>query len=337
MILTKKLTCLANARTCAGIFFFWLILFACATPQTKQLMLQKPQDLPDQALISEVPFYPQEQFHCGPATLAMAMNFYGDTLSAEEIAKDVFTPNLKGSLQVEMKAAVRKRGMLAYELTPELVYLLAEVSVGHPVIVLQNLSIKWYPIWHYALVIGYNLKRNTLILHTGKNSNYEVAIGTFELTWQRANNWALVILPSDTLPNDRNLINVLQAAVDLEEVGQIEHANRAYQAIIKRWPESFVALMGVANTHLLLKQPEQATKSYLRAAELKPNESDIYNNLAYSLLAQSCYNAALNSVRCAIALQPSNLEYQSSLKEITAFDDKNDEKNCPIFKCSKQK
>ena len=333
MTLTKKLSLLINARLLAGIFFFGLILFACATPQTNQLRREKPQDLPSQALISEVPFFPQEQFHCGPATLAMAMNFYGHTLSPKKIAKDVFTPDLKGSLQVEMKAAVRKRGMLAYELTPELVYLLAEVSVGHPVIVLQNLSIKWYPVWHYALVIGYNLERNTMILHTGTNSNYEVSMGTFEQTWQRANNWALVVLPSDTLPNDRNLINVLQAAVDLEQVGQIEHANHAYQSITKRWPDSFVAVMGLANTYLHLQKPNQATTNYLRAAELKPQQADIYNNLAYSLQAQTCNKASKQSIQCAIALEPDNLEYKDSYRELTQAKPGIDTNSCPVITC----
>ena len=335
MIHSKNFSVSKNARSIAGIFLSCFLLLACVAPQTHQLKLERPSDLPQHALIKDVPFFPQEQYHCGPATLAMSMTHYGVEITPTELAKDVFTPNLEGSLQVEMKAAVRKRGMLAYELTPRLVYLLAEVSVGHPVIILQNRSIKWYPVWHYALVIGYDLKKQTITLHSGSNSNYRVSMQTFEHTWQRANNWALVVLPSDTLPNDRNLINTLQAVVDLEEVGQIEAANRGYQSIVKRWPESFVAIMGMANTYLRLQQPQQATKSYARAAELKPQEADIYNNLAYSLLAQSCYTSAVNAVRCAINLQPENLEYQDSFKEISASNTKKDLKDCPIFKCTK--
>ena len=338
MIFLSKLSLsLKNARLYAGIFFFWVALLACVAPQTQQLQLEKPSDLPIRALIADVPFFPQEQFHCGPATLAMTMNFYAIQISPEELAKDVFTPDLKGSLQIEMQAAVRKHGMLAYKLTPELVYLLAEVSVGHPVIVLQNLSIKLYPVWHYAVVIGYDLKRNTITLHTGLNANYEVSMRTFEHTWQRSDNWALVVLPSDTLPNDRNQINVLQAAVDLEQVGQTEHANRAYQAITKRWPDSYVATMGMANTYLLLQQPEKATTSYLRAASIQPQQADIYNNLAYSLQAQSCHTASLNSIQCAIALDPDNLEYKDSLRELTQSKQKSSSKKaCPTISCPRK-
>ncbi len=328
-----------NARCIAGIFVYvFLIMFlsGCAAPQTKQLALEQPNDLPKQALIENVEFFPQQEFHCGPSTLAMSMNFYEKNVTPTEIAKDVFTPGLKGSLQVEMKAAARAQSMLAYELTPGLVYLLAEVSVGHPVIILQNRSVEWFPKWHYALVIGYNLNRQTIILHSGNNSNYTVSMRTFEHTWNRANNWALVVLPSNTLPNDRNLDNILQAVVDLEEVGQINAANQTYQAIVKRWPESYVATMGIANTYLRMNQPDQATKNYIKAAQLKPHEADIYNNLSYSFLAQSCYSASLNSIHCATTLEPNNPVYQDSLREITALTNskKQDASNCPIFKCT---
>lgn len=263
----------------------------------------------------------------------MAVNFYGNNLTPKDLAKDVFTPNLKGSFQVEMQAAVRKHGMLAYELTPELVYLLAEISVGHPVIVLQNLAIKLYPVWHYAVVIGYDLKQNTITLHTGLNSNYKVSMSTFERTWQRAQNWALVVLPSDTLPNDQNLVNVLKAAIDLEQVGQIEHANRAYQAITKRWPDSYVAVMGTANTYFSLQQPEKATANYIRATKIQPLQADTYNNLAYSLQAQSCHQAALQSIQCAIESDPENLEYQDSLRELSQSKSNSNSKACPKTAC----
>ena len=324
-----------NARIYAGIFFSSFMYIACTAPQTNQLQVEKPHDLPEQAIISNVPFFPQEQFHCGPATLAMAMNHYNIEITPKELAKDVFTPNLKGSLQVEMKAASRQQGMLAYELTPKLVYLLAEVSVGHPVIVLQNLAIKVYPVWHYALVIGYDLNSKIIILHTGLNEKYEISMKTFEHTWNRGNNWALVVLPSDRLPNDHNQKNILQAAVDLEQVGKIENANEAYKAISNRWPNNYVAVMGLANTYLRLNEPHKATENYLRATKIKPRQADVYNNLAYSLHAQACANASLQSIQCAIMLEPDNLEFQDSLKEISHLKTETTEQSCPEVVCPK--
>jgi tetratricopeptide (TPR) repeat protein len=333
LTISKVFLILKNARYIAGIFLFLISLSACVAPQSKQLQLERPHDLPSKAFIKDVPFYPQQQFHCGPSTLSMVMNFYGKKLTPKELAKDVFTPGRKGSFQAEMKAAVRKRGMLAYELTPELVYLLAEVSVGHPVIILQNKSVKYYPIWHYALVIGYDLNKKQIYLHSGLNENYVVSMSVFEFTWKRSNRWAMAVLPTDTLPNDRNLINALQAAVDLEEVGQIQAANQIYQTITKRWPESFVAVMGAANSHLTLGNPENATSYYLRALEIKPRRADIYNNLAYSLLAQSCYEPSLTSIQCAISLDPNNPEFLDSQREISKPPNKKTLDACPIISC----
>ncbi len=333
-MITRKLPILLKSARCiAGIFLCLSLLIACVAPQSKQLQLERPRDLPTKAYIKNVPFYPQQAFHCGPSTLAMAMNFYGKKLTPNELAKDVFTPGRKGSFQSEMKAAVRKRGMLAYELTPELVYLLAEVSVGHPVIILQNKSIKYYPVWHYALVIGYDLNKKLIYLHSGLNKNYAVSMSVFEFTWKRSKRWAMAVLPTDTLPNDRNLINALQAAVDLEEVGQIQAANQTYQTITKRWPDSFVAIMGAANSHLTLGNSENATSYYLRALELKPKRADIYNNLAYSLLAQSCYETSLTSIQCAISLNPDNPEFLDSQREISQSSNKKTLNACPIISC----
>ncbi len=309
------------------------MLLACAGAQTSQLQLNRPLDLPEQALIAEVPFFPQEQYHCGPATLAMAMNYYGLDATPGELAEDVFTPRLKGSLQVEMKAAVRRRGMLAYELTPRLVYLLAEVAVGHPVIVLQNLAIRQRPLWHYAVIIGYDLEHNTVTLHTGAHANYQLSMHTFEHTWNRADNWALVVLPSDTLPNDRNQANFLQAAVTLEQAGQTASANRAWRAMEKRWPNNHIAITGMANTYLALQQPEKATAGYLRALELQPREAAIYNNLAYSLHAQSCHESSMAAIRCAMALAPGNAEYQHSLEDIASSAAAANSENCPKLAC----
>jgi len=334
-LITRKIfSILKNARFIAGIFLFLISLSACVAPQSKQLQLERPHDLPTKAYIKNVPFYQQQQFHCGPSSLAMAMNFYGKKLTPKELAKDVFTPGRKGSFQAEMKAAVRKRGMIAYELTPELVYLLAEVSVGHPVIILQNKAIKYYPIWHYALVIGYDLNKKQIYLHSGLNKNYAVSMSVFEFTWKHSKLWAMAVLPTDTLPNDRNLINALQAAVDLEEVGQVEAANQTYQTITKRWPDSLVAVMGTANTHLTLGNPGNATKFYLRARELEPQRADIYNNLAYSLQAQSCYQSSLSSINCAISLDSSNAEFLDSKREITQSTNKASLKSCPRIRCS---
>lgn len=52
--------------------------------------------------IPSVPFIEQKDDFCGPASLAMVMNFYGTKVTQEEIAKEIYSPELKGTLSMEL-------------------------------------------------------------------------------------------------------------------------------------------------------------------------------------------------------------------------------------------
>ncbi|MDO9217501.1 MAG: hypothetical protein Q7U14_09505, partial [Lacisediminimonas sp.] len=71
----------ACARTpaAAGVFVCMLLLglAGCATPQVRQLDQRWPANLPAVVQIRDVPFFPQEQYHCGPAALAMVAQTAG--------------------------------------------------------------------------------------------------------------------------------------------------------------------------------------------------------------------------------------------------------------------
>ena len=78
----------------------------------------------------------------------------------------VYLPERKGSLQVEMLAAARRHGMVSYQLAPRFEDLLREIAAGTPVIVLQNLGV-FSGGWHYAVAIGYDYDSGQLILRSG--------------------------------------------------------------------------------------------------------------------------------------------------------------------------
>jgi hypothetical protein len=47
-------------------------------------------------LIQNVPFYPQEAFQCGPASLAGVLNYWGLPVSPEVIAVKLYSPQPRG-------------------------------------------------------------------------------------------------------------------------------------------------------------------------------------------------------------------------------------------------
>ncbi|WP_051185179.1 PA2778 family cysteine peptidase [Desulfatiglans anilini] len=155
--------------------------------------------LPARMELASVPFHPQREYQCGPAALASALEFSGCKVSPKKISSEIYTPSLEGSLQPLLLSAVRSRSRLPY-IIDTFEALIREIAAGHPVVVLQNLSLGFYPIWHYAVVIGYDLDRKIIILRSGEDSRMERGWRTVEKTWGRAENWGFVVLRLDELP-----------------------------------------------------------------------------------------------------------------------------------------
>jgi tetratricopeptide (TPR) repeat protein len=306
-----------------------LLLQACAAPQTKQLIAAPPRGLPQKVILDGVPFLAQQAYYCGPAALAMTMNFYGRAVSQGAMARALYVPALKGSLQAEMLAATRQQEMLAYVLRPDLQSLLSEVAAGHPVVVLQNLSVGWYPVWHYAVVIGYDLETRELILHSGRNPYYRVPMSTFERTWARSGYWALVPLPPGKLPADDAPARVLEAAAALEETGHVLAAHRTYTAAARRWPDNLVARMGIGNTCFAMGRIEDAMRAFLSAVRSHSGSAAAYNNLAFTLHELGCGSAAYQAARHAVALDDSQPEYARTLAQINEPSQVRNARECP--------
>jgi len=207
--------------------------------------------------LSEVPFYPQDAYQCGPAALAEVLTYSGIARSPDDLVAAVYVPSLRGSLQTEMIAATRAQGRLVYPLqTPEEIQ--AQLRNGTPVLVFQNLGLPQYPRWHYAVVIGWNPGRE-VILRSGTTRRLVLNETTFLRTWQWGGQWAQVILPPDRLPAQPEPTRYLSSARQLESIGQTAAALSAYQAAARHWPDQDLAWLAWSN--LLLQTPgETATR-----------------------------------------------------------------------------
>jgi tetratricopeptide (TPR) repeat protein len=302
------------AAVAAGV----LLLCACATPQTKRLTEAPPPDLPMRVMLKGVPFIAQQAYYCGPAALAMAMRFYGLDVSQASLARAVYIPELKGSLQAEMLAATRRHGLLAYVLTPNLQSLLEEIAAGHPVVILQNLGVSWYPVWHYAVVIGYDLGARKIVLNTGRNPAYRASLSTFERTWARSRYWALVPLPPSSLPRDKAPLRMLEAAAALEQTGELRAAKKAYMAAGHRWPRNLIARMGIGNTRYALGKIDAAVRAFRAAIAVDPHSAAAYNNLAVGLSKLGCHRDAIEAARRAVALgDKGTSSFRKTLREVS--------------------
>src|SRR2546426_901784 len=197
--------------------------------------------------LGAVPFCPQEDYQCGPAALATTLVESGVKVTPQDLVAQVYIPERQGSLQVEMLAAPRRYGIASYQLAPRLDDLLREVAAGNPVIVLQNNGFGPFPVWHYAVVIGYDYPRGELYLRSGEKPRVSVPFTVLEYTWKKSDYWAMVTLPPGRIPVTATESGYLRAIVAMDRVASDSAATVAYAAFLRRWPDNPTASIGLAN------------------------------------------------------------------------------------------
>ncbi len=292
---------------------------ACATPQQTATLFQSPPDIPAFRELTSAPFYPQQDYQCGPAALATAINFHRQQTNPDELKSMVYIPQLKGSLQIEMLAAPRQFNRLAIKLDGKLESILKEINHGIPVLIMQNLGLESIPFWHYAVAIGYDMDKQQILLRSGEIERLSRPFSIFERTWKQSDYWSVVIVPPGIIPITVSLEKYTQATIDLESSTSPDNSILAYQAGTKRWPDSFLLQMGLGNVSYTLRNYSTAETAFLTAIELKPGRAEAWNNLAYTLAKLGKKNQANNAITRAIKLAPDNIEYKNSLLEISNF------------------
>ncbi len=295
------------------------LLGGCAAPQTRELLQDATLKLPARAELSKVPFFPQDEYQCGPAALATVLRAAGRPATPTDLVPLVYVPERRGSFQVEIIAAARRYHLVAVPLQPYVEDILREVAAGNPVLVLQNLALSFAPQWHYAVVVGYDLDEAKLILRSGQYERLETSMSTFERTWARGDYWAIVALPPERMPVSVTQSAYAEAAVALESKGYIAGARTAYQTALRRWPRNLAAWIGTGNIAYRDKDLLGAERAFRRAAQLHPESGIALNNLAQVLLEQGKLDEALQVAQVAVS-KPGATQSQArqTLSEIQA-------------------
>jgi tetratricopeptide (TPR) repeat protein len=232
----------------------------------------------------------------------MVLGAGGKAIEPEALRPQVYLPDRHGSLQIEMLAAARRNGFVAIELKTSLSDLLAEIASGNPVIVLQNLALDWYPVWHYAVAIGYDLKTERITLRSGEERRLQMPLSTFERTWGRGGYWAMLALPPRRLPASVDAHDYLSAVAKLEKSGPLASAQEAYERSLQRWPDELMGLMGLGNTAYRAGDFEAAEQAFRRATFVHPRSAAAHNNLAQTLADLDRPDEALAEARVAVGL-----------------------------------
>lgn len=281
------------------------MLGGCALllPQTEAMRAQWPNGLGPRAEIEAVPFFPQQDYQCGPAALAMAMTFGGSSVTPEDLVRKVYLPDRRGSLQIEMLAAPRAAGLVAWKLEPRLEDVLREVEAGLPIIVLQDYGTWPFRYWHYAVVVGFDRESGKVVLRSGEKQRLEIPLPVFEYTWKESDYWAMGVAPADRIPATVREDAWLAAVAAMERVAQPGAARTAYAKVLQRWPESLNGAIALANLEYGQGQLATAESVLRTAVQRHPKSVVALNNLAQIVADLNRPSEALALIDEAIALR----------------------------------
>jgi len=163
-----------------------ILLFACAgVPKNKGSGTIH--------IIEDVPFYPQETYQCGPASLAGVLSYWGLNIPPAEIAAEIYSPKARGTWDLDMVLFAAKRGLRASQYQGSLEDLKRNIDSNQPLVVLVDQGFWVYQKDHYMVVVGY--EEGGLIVNSGKERHQLISLGRFLRDWERTNFWTLRITP----------------------------------------------------------------------------------------------------------------------------------------------
>lgn len=258
-----------------------VLLSACATT---------PQPPPDATAseLTTVPFFPQEEYQCGPAALATLLVHSGVDISPQALAPQTYLPGREGSLQIELLAATRRSGRVPFTLQGGPEALFSELEAGNPVLVLQNLGLESLPRWHYAVVVGYQPENERVLLRSGTEQRRQERWSRFFGSWARADFWGLVIPPPGEIPASSTAGSIGPELAQQEATLPAALAVTAWEAALQRWPHNPDLLFATANARRSVADAEGAAQLYLQVLQQKTSHMPARNNFADLLLHEGC-------------------------------------------------
>ncbi|MCB0366643.1 MAG: PA2778 family cysteine peptidase, partial [Bdellovibrionales bacterium] len=260
-------------------FALVMLISGCVTapPLTSHFLNQRPV-----RLVNEADFISQKRNHCGPATLTMSAQRYTSDVSLSEVTSLAFTPGANGSFKGDMLSAARRIGLAAYSIpSPE--RMIEFVQAGHSVLLFQDLGALWIRVWHFALLLGYDTRNKTFILHSGPDAYKENSAREVLRTWERGGKWSFALVPAGVIPNGVSHEEALANAMALMAVGHQRGALELYQKLSLLWPNKYESYAGMAEVYFSQNQLTQAEVHLRKAIAISPLHPGLQFNLSQIL------------------------------------------------------
>jgi len=204
---------------------FVLAMVGCASVEPPEL-----RHLPERVELNGVPFFRGNANQSGPQVLASMLGQQRIRITPGLLVKPLKLPGAEASLQDNMEQLAAQYGLMVYPLDTSLAALLTQVAAGYPVMLRFSDGTVWSEP-RYAMLVGYNRTKRTVLLRAGMERRRLMDFNKFESAWKDAGGWAVLILSPEQLPANVDKARWLKAATDLSRSGQEQAGARAIKAL----------------------------------------------------------------------------------------------------------
>jgi ABC-type bacteriocin/lantibiotic exporter with double-glycine peptidase domain len=180
-----------------GVLHAGMVSAGCSLAGSPSALVDTLRPADAELYIANVPFHPQQTYHCGPASLAAVLNYWGDQSSPDDIADAIYSPRLKGTLGVDMWTYAQAHHFKAEMRSGSLDQLEQLILRKIPVIAFLNLGYDWFPVPHFVVVVGLDPHTSSVITYNGREQNSVIPYDQFTRAWGKTNFWTLVVAPAD--------------------------------------------------------------------------------------------------------------------------------------------
>ncbi|PIQ24213.1 hypothetical protein COW36_10355 [bacterium (Candidatus Blackallbacteria) CG17_big_fil_post_rev_8_21_14_2_50_48_46] len=137
-------------------------------------------------VLENVPFFRQGNDNtCGQAVLTSLLNYWGLQMTYQQVV-DQANPNNLPTTDDAITNYLRKKGLKAQDYrSGQLDHLISQINKGRPTPVLLDFG--GLSQEHYVLVVGYNQKKGTLVMHDSLEGPYvEMDMNLFQKMWDNS-------------------------------------------------------------------------------------------------------------------------------------------------------
>lgn len=179
------------------LIFICLIAVSCSGPSREAVLKDINANPRSGSYIKGVPFFPQDEYMCGPAALASVIGYWGRGEGMEKVAKEVYEEKLKGTLPLDLFLYAKEKGFDAVYYKGSLADLKEKLDGGFPLILFLNLGYEMYPVGHYIVAVGYSDGSKAVMAHSGMNKEEVFTYDRLLNAWGKTGFSTLLVTPKE--------------------------------------------------------------------------------------------------------------------------------------------